>query len=172
MKKIISLSAALMLCASLAAGCGKDDKKDSSEKAANKYEGKWQCSEITFEGKTDTSFFGVDASSLFQIELKDDNKGTFLSFMMSEENKPEDIEWKEIEDNKVQITGGPLEDTDDDFILELKDGKFLLDMTEEGDEEESSAVLIKVDEFTAIPDDAAISISGSGEAQADFDINE
>ncbi len=171
MKKIISLSAALVLCASLASGCGKD-KKDSSEKKASKYEGKWQCSEIVSGDKTETSVFGVDASALFQIELKEYNKGTFLSFLFSEENKPEDIEWEEKEDNKITLTGGPLADINEEFVLEYKDDKLVLDMSDEEDEEKSYANLVKVDEFTAIPDDAEMSLDFSGEANADFELDE
>lgn len=153
MKKIISLSAALMLCASMS-GCGKNEES-TSEAAASKYEGKWQCSEFSIDGESLDTVFGCKPSDLFLIELFDDNKGTFASVLFSESNEPEDIEWNLTDDEKIELTLISQEDSAEPFIFEYKEDKLVLDMS--SDESTAFAYLTKVDEFVPIDGDLDIS---------------
>lgn len=170
MKKIISLSAALLLCTSFAVGCGKDKSSSSeAEKAKNKYEGKWQCSEIVIGDESYDNLLGADAAIIYQIELSADNKGTYKTFLSLDSDKALDIEWKETEDNKIELTG---EEMDEPVELEYKDDKMVLNMSDEDDKQQSLAYLVKVDEFKAVTEDDAMSFEYSGDASADFEINE
>ena len=157
MKKIISLSAALILASAFVTGCGKSSSS-SSEKEKSKFEGKWQCTDITIGDEVMPTVLGMEASSLFQIEILEDNKGTFLSALFSEENKPDDIQWKETGENKIELSGGPLDDLNEPIVFEYKDDKLVIEMSDEGDEEQAFANLVKVDEFTPISDDSGMSI--------------
>ncbi len=89
MKKIISLSAALIMVSAFAAGCGKNSSSSSSEKEKSKFEGKWQCTGITEGNDVMTDIMGTDASALFQIELFDENKGKFFSFIFGASEEPQ-----------------------------------------------------------------------------------
>ncbi|MBR3281948.1 MAG: hypothetical protein IKI56_01475 [Ruminococcus sp.] len=162
MKKIISLSAALIMVSAFAAGCGKNSSSSSSEKEKSKFEGKWQCTGITEGNDVMTDIMGTDASALFQIELFDENKGKFFSFIFGESEEPEDIKWEETEENKIQLSGGSLDDLTEPFVFEYKDDQLIIDMSDEEDEQQTYATLVKVDEFTPYSDDS----------EAAFDISE
>lgn len=198
MKKLICSSLALVCILSSMVGCGDTKEKDAKEETTTVAEttaeatteaaetttesgkaesidskdavGKWQCSKLILDGQEMDSLYGVDAYALFQIELKDDNKGTFYSFIFNEENKPEDIEW-ENKDGKIQLISKEVFDEDEVF-LENEGGKMILNLSEEGDTMQNEAVLEKVDDFKEIPEDMEMKIDLETEAEADFDLEE
>ncbi|SEH58019.1 hypothetical protein SAMN02910265_01605 [Ruminococcus flavefaciens] len=198
MKKLICSSLALVCILSSMVGCGDAKEKDAKEETTTVAEttaeatteaaetttesgkaesidskdavGKWQCSKLILDGQEMDSLYGVDAYALFQIELKDDNKGTFYSFIFNEENKPEDIEW-ENKDGKIQLISKEVFDEDEVF-LENEGGKMILNLSDEGDTEQNEAVLEKVDDFKEIPEDMEMKIDLETEAEADFDLEE
>ena len=198
MKKLICSSLALVCILSSMVGCGDTKEKDAKEETTTVAEttaeatteaaetttesgkaesidskdavGKWQCSKLILDGQEMDSLYGVDAYALFQIELKDDNKGTFYSFIFNEENKPEDIEW-ENKDGKIQLISKEVFDEDEVF-LENEGGKMILNLSDEGDTEQNEAVLEKVDDFKEIPEDMEMKIDLETEAEADFDLEE
>ena len=178
MKKLICSSLALVCILSSMVGCGDTKEKDAKEEtttvaateAANPAIGKWQCSKLVLDGEEMDSLYGVDAYALFQIELKDDNKGTFYSFLYSEDGKPQDIEWEE-KDGKVQLISKEVFDEDEVF-LENEGGKMILNLSEEGDEMENKATLEKVDGFKEVPDDMEMKFDIDTEVEADFDSDE
>lgn len=179
MKKLICSSLALVCILSSMVGCGDTKEKDAKEEtttvaaaeaADSAAVGKWQCSKLVLDGEEMDSLYGVDAYALFQIELKDDNKGTFYSFLYSEDGKPQDIEWEE-KDGKVQLISKEVFDEDEVF-LENEGGKMILNLSEEGDEMENKATLEKVDGFKEIPDDMEMKFDIDTEAEADFDSDE
>ena len=178
MKKLICSSLALVCILSSMVGCGDTKEKDAQEEtttvaateAANPAIGKWQCSKLVLDGEEMDSLYGVDAYALFQIELKDDNKGTFYSFLYSEDGKPQDIEWEE-KDGKVQLISKEVFDEDEVF-LENEGGKMILNLSEEGDEMENKATLEKVDGFKEVPDDMEMKFDIDTEVEADFDSDE
>lgn len=164
MKKMLCSSLAVVCVASAFVGCSaKKSKKDDSI-------GKWECEKVAMGGEEADSFFGVDAYALFQIELKDGNKGTFYSFLYSEDGKPQDIEWEE-KDGKIQLISKEVFDEDEVF-LENEGGKMILNLSDEEDNMENTATLEKVDEFKEIPDDMEMKFDIDTEAEADFDSDE
>ena len=173
---IICLSAALMSCSKAEAKTKKETSTpaattaatttaadttaaEKSEADASAFAGKWQCSSLTIDGKKEDNLWGADAFSLFQIELKDDDSGTFLSFLFSDENKPENITW-ELKDDGSVIIKGKSEIFDEDAFKLTKNGSgLLLDLSDESSE--FKADLEKVDEFKPIPDDMEMSFNFS-----------
>ena len=199
MKKLICSSLALVCILSSMVGCGDTKEKDAKEETttvaetteatteaaetteateAGKAEsidskdavGKWQCSKLILDGQEMDSLYGVDAYALFQIDLKDDNKGTFYSFLFNEENKPEDIEW-ENKDGKIQLISKEVFDEDEVYLV-YENGKMILNLSEEGDTMQNEAVLENVDEFKEIPEDMEMKIDLETEAEADFGLEE
>jgi hypothetical protein len=144
---------------------GKTESIDSKDAI-----GKWQCSKLILDGQEMDSLYGVDAYALFQIELTDDNKGTFYSFLFNEENKPEDIEW-ENKDGKIQLISKEVFDEDEVYLV-YENGKMILNLSEEGDTMQNEAVLENVDEFKEIPEDMEMKIDLETEAEADFGLEE
>ena len=200
MKKLICSSLALICILSSMVGCGDTKEKDAKEETttvaetteateatteeaettteAGKTEsidskdaiGKWQCSKLILDGQEMDSLYGVDAYALFQIELTDDNKGTFYSFLFNEENKPEDIEW-ENKDGKIQLISKEVFDEDEVYLV-YENGKMILNLSAEGDTMQNEAVLENVDEFKEIPEDMEMKIDLETEAEADFGLEE
>ena len=132
--------------------------------------GKWQATDITIDGQTFENYYGADAFTMAQIELSEDNKGTFLSFLFCWDGTPYDINWELKENGTVDITSV---DPSADFIngsLEKKgDGLIYTMAKEEGtDSSDYSNTLEKVDEFTPIPEDTEISFSYSSEDDDSF----
>ena len=179
MKKLICSSLALICILSSMVGCGDTKEKDAKEEtttvaateaADSAAVGKWQCSKLVLDGEEMDNLYGVDAYALFQIELKDGNKGTFYSFLYSEDGKPQDIEWEE-KDGKIQLISKEVFDEDEVF-LENEGGKMILNLSDEEDNMENKATLEKVDEFKEIPDDMEMKFDIDTEAEADFDSDE
>lgn len=173
MKKLICSSLALICIASSIVGCSANKAKDSAN--ANKKDsaiGKWQCDQLVLDGEKMDNLYGVDSYALFQIELKDGNKGTFYSFLYSEDGKPQDIEWEK-KDGKIQLISKEVF-ADDEVFLEEENGKMVLDMSYEGQEEgkENKATLEKVDSFKEIPEDMEMSLDFGGEADVEFETEE
>ncbi len=199
MKKLICSSLALICILSSMVGCGDKKDNDSAKEetttvAADTTEakdadettgsgkassidskdaiGKWQCSKLVLEGKEMESLYGVEPYALFQIELKDGNKGTFYSFLYSEDGKPQDIEW-ENKDGKIQLISKEVFDEDDVYLVD-DNGKMILNLSEEGDTEKNEATLEKVDSFKEIPEDMEMSIDldTEGEVETFVDLDE
>ncbi len=166
MKRILCSSLAVVCVASAFVGCSaKKEKKDAAI-------GKWQCDSIEFNGETADNFLGVDAYALFQIELKDGNKGTFYSFLESEDGNPEDIEWKKEKDGKIKLINDELFE-DYDFVLEKSGDKYVLTQSsEDGGEEAVKANLSKVDSFKEIPEDMEMSFSFGDDDDSDFEFDD
>lgn len=186
MKKIVCLSAVIVFLSAALVSCGAKKETTSDAKASNAYSdatseataaektevsdftGKWQCKNITIDGTTEDNLWGADAFTLFQIELGEENKGTFLSFLFSEGDTPDDITWELKDDGSVVLKGESEIFADDDFII-TKDGDgLILDLSDEMSE--FKAALEKVDEFKEIPEDTGISFSFSGEAEGEWNI--
>ena len=179
MKKFICSTLVLVFIAASMVSCGDTKEKESASaakeesttsaettteaaesKSAEGAIGKWQCEKLVVDGEEMDNFFGIDAYALFQIELKDGNKGTFYSVLYSEDAKPQEIEW-ENKGDKIQLISKEVFDEDEVFFVE-ENGKMILNLSDEGDEEESSAVLAKVDEFKEIPEDIFDDIKAEG----------
>lgn len=204
MKKVLSLTAALFCLTAVLTGCS-SGKKESTPKddtttavadteatttattAENKGEaadfiGKWQCEELVLDGEKYDNLWGADAYAIYQIELKEDNTGSFFSFLYAGflgDDEPFDITWEQKDENSIIVTvvdpeeGTTGEDEDDDFDTEtesmtlIKEGdKLIVDMSD--DTSDDKAYLVKVDSFTPIPDDMEMSLDFSTEG--DFDI--
>lgn len=210
MKKVLCLSAALICLTSALASCSfsirkvKDYDSDSpsasvatetakdkkSGKTSNKsdtdgFSGKWQCEELeTEEGKTD-NLWGADAFTLFQIEINEDNTGSFFSFLYSGflgSEEPLDIKWKKKDADTITFTVvDPNEDKSKDkdslsideseeMTLIKKGDKLILDMSD--DLSTFKAYLVKVDEFTPVPEDTEMSFNLSIGSDAEFDFSD
>lgn len=210
MKKIVSLSAALVLVLSAFAGCGdaekektkseatdtttvaatteddtesKSDSNEGTKAEAADFVGKWQCDEIVADGESTNNLFGVDAYALYQIELSEDNTGSFLSFLYSGflgDGEPLKITWEvngsdsvsvaladeEIEKIKEQAGEGVTFEASEEMMTLRKDGDRLV--IAEEDEEDFKICLSKVDDFTPIPEDMEMSFDFSGEFDAEI----
>ena len=166
MKRILCSSLAVVCVASAFVGCSaKKEKKDDSI-------GKWECEKIVMGGEEADSFLGIDAYALFQIELKDGNKGPFYSFLESEDGEVKDIEWKK-KDGKIQLINKDIFDDEEVFLK--KDGdKMILDMSGEDAEEDETfkATLAKVDSFKEIPEDMEMSFSFGNDDDSDFEFDD
>lgn len=199
MKKIVSLSAALVLVLSAFTGCGDSEKEktkssasdtttaaatteaDTKDKAGDKAEaadfvGKWQCDEIVSDGESTNNLMGVDAYALYQIELSEDNTGSFFSFLYSGffgEDGPLKLKWEvngsdsvsvsladeEIEKLKAQAGEGVTFEANEEMMTLKKDDNRLI-IADEEEEEGFMIYLSKVDEFTPIPEDMELSFGG------------
>lgn len=213
MKKIVSLSAALVLVLSAFAGCGdsekektkssasdtttaaatteadtkdKDGDKDGDKAEAADFVGKWQCDEIVSDGESTNNLMGVDAYALYQIELSEDNTGSFFSFLYSGffgEDGPLKLKWEvngsdsvsvsladeEIEKLKAQAGEGVTFEAEEEMMTLKKDGDRLI-IADEEEEEGFMIYLSKVDEFTPIPEDMELSFGG--EFNTDIEIED
>ncbi len=196
MKKALCLSAALLCLTAALVSCDskKKDTKDNydataqttaaaSEKTdAKGFAGKWQCKEIEMDGEKSDNLWGADAFSLFQIEIKDDNTGSFSSFIYSGflgSDEPIDLTWDKKDDDSIILTlVDPEEDSttseaenttyesEDEKLTLTKDGDMMiLDMSD--DMSSFKAFLEKVDSFTPVPEDMEMSFSAS----SDFDMD-
>lgn len=187
MKKLLCLSTALLCLSASLFSCG--DKNDSSSKdaetttaattaaAENKaegdadisnYLGKWECKEIVIDGEKSDNFYGMDAFALFQIELLEDGKGNFFSFLeFKEKYEFTEIEWELTDDGNIKLIDEEFSDEEDDFDMSLKNGKLVMDMSD--DESEFVAYLEKVNEFSEIPEDEEFSFDFSTEGDFEFD---
>ena len=199
MKRLFCLSTALVcLCACLV-GCGsaKEDSKDKGSdtkttaeattaapaKSDNAFVGKWQCKELEMEGQKYDNLWGADAFTIFQIEINEDNTGSFFSFLYSGflgSDEPMDITWEKKDDDSIEITVSEPEEesttTEDGTSIEMetetmtlkKDGDMLiLDLSD--DMSSFKAFLEKVDSFTPIPEDTEMSLDFSTEGDIDFE---
>lgn len=212
MKKIVSLSAALVLVLSAFAGCGDSEKEKTTSSASDNttvaatteadtenenrnksdkkaeaadFVGKWQCDEIIANGQSTDNLMGVDAYALFQIELNEDNTGSFLSFLYSGffgEDEPLKLTWEvngsdsvsvalaeeEIEKMKEQAGEGVSFEAEEEMMTLRMDGDRLI-IEEDEDEEGFQICLSKVDEFTPIPEDMEMSFDFEGEFNAEIE---
>ena len=138
MKKLICSSLALICIAASAVSCGAKKEKEKKDE----FIGKWQCEKIVMEGEESDNVFGIEASALFQIELKDGNKGTINSLLLTDDGEPADIEWKK-SGEKVQLINDDI--FEDEEVLLAKEGdKVVIDMSAARDEKENKAHLVKV----------------------------
>lgn len=161
MKRIFCSSLVVICVASAFVGCG--DKKEKKDSAI----GKWECEKLIMDGEEMKDFLGIEPYAMFQIELKDGNKGTLNSLLATEDGKPVDIEWKKAKDGKIQLINEEIFDDEEVFLI--KEGeKMVMDMSEEGDEKENKAYLIKVDEFKDMPENP-FSNFGSDDDEADVE---
>ncbi|MCR4795496.1 MAG: hypothetical protein K5898_10095 [Ruminococcus sp.] len=199
MKRLFCLSTALVcLCACLV-GCGsaKKDSKDKSSdtkttaeattsapaKSDNAFVGKWQCKELEMDGEKSDKLWGADAFTIFQIEINEDNTGSFHSFLFSGflgSDEPMDITWKKKDDNSIEFTvvepeeesttteNGASFEIETETMTLKKDGDMLiLDLSD--DTSSFNAFLEKVDSFTPIPEDTEMSLDFSTEGDITFD---
>ena len=198
MKKLLCLSTALLCLSASLFSCG--DKKDSSSKDAetttaattaadttaedttaekkaegdadvSDYLGKWECKEIVIDGEKSDNFYGMDAFALFQIELLEDGKANFFSSLeFKEEYEFTEIEWELTDDGNIKLIDEEFSDEEDDFDMSLKDGKLVMDMSD--DESDFVAYLEKVNEFSEIPEDEEFSFDFSTEGDVDFEFDD
>lgn len=148
----------------------KKEAAASTDEAAADFIGKWQATDVTIDGQSFENYYGADAFTMAQIELGEDNKGTFLSFLFCWDGTPYDINWQLNEDGIVDISSV---DPDLDFIngtLEKSgDGLIYTMAKEEGSySSDYSNTLEKVDEFTPIPEDTEISMSYSSDGEEEL----
>lgn len=204
MKKVLSLTAALICLTAVLTGCSGDKKesttKDDTTTAATTeatttattaekngeaadFIGKWQCEELVLDGEKYDNLWGADAYAIYQIEINEDNTGSFFSFLYAGflgDDEPFDITWEKKDENSIIVTVvDPEEDTtgeaeDDGFdtetetmILTKEGDKLVLDMSD--DTSDDKAYLVKVDSFTPIPDDMEMSLDFSTEGDFDFE---
>lgn len=169
MKRIFCASLAVVCVAASFASCGA--KKEKKEKKDD-FLGKWECEKFIMDGEEVNDFFGVEPYAMFQIELSDGNKGTLNSLFASEDGKPVDIEWKKDKDGKIQLINEEIFEDEEVFLVKEGD-KMVMDMSEEGDEKENKAYLIKVDSFKEMPEDLFGDYSDDDdEADVDFSVDE
>lgn len=204
MKKVLSLTAALICLTAVLTGCSGDKKesttKDDTTTAATTeatttattaekngeaadFIGKWQCEELVLDGEKYDNLWGADAYAIYQIEINEDNTGSFFSFLYAGflgDDEPFDITWEQKDENSIIVTVvDPEEETtgeaeDDGFdtetetmILTKEGDKLVLDMSD--DTSDDKAYLVKVDSFTPIPDDMEMSLDFSSEGEFDFE---
>ena len=204
MKKVLSLTAALICLTAVLTGCSGDKKesttKDDTTTAATTeatttattaekngeaadFIGKWQCEELVLDGEKYDNLWGADAYAIYQIEINEDNTGSFFSFLYAGflgDDEPFDITWEQKDENSIIVTVvDPEEETtgeaeDDGFdtetetmILTKEGDKLVLDMSD--DTSDDKAYLVKVDSFTPIPDDMEMSLDFSTEGDFDFE---
>ena len=162
MKRIISLSAALICMLSVPTGCG---SKQSD------YIGKWQCEAFEFNGEKSDNAYGAPANTLFQIALDKDNTGTCYISLLSRllnNDEPFDIKWEEKGKNSIDFEFADKVGLNDDaavFNL-VKDGDKLV--LTAADEPDTKYYLVSVDEF-APHEDFTMDIKSDINASASFD---
>ena len=193
MKKVLCLSAALICLTAVLTGCGKkeEDTKDydtaaqvttaaSTKEDAADFTGKWQCEELVMDGEKYDNLWGADAYSIYQIEINEDNTGSFFSFLYAGflgSDEPLGLKWEKKDADTIICTvidpneGTTNDDSysfDEDEVMTLiKDGdKLVLDMSD--GTSEFKAYLAKVDSFTPVPEDMEMSFSTSGDFETNF----
>ena len=165
MKKIVCASLAAICVATSFASCGsKKEKKDD-------FLGKWECEKIVMGGEEMDNFFGVDAYAIYQIELKEGNKGTVDS-AFSTEGKPVDLTWEKQDDGKIKLVNDEAFDGEE-AILEKSGSKMIMSVAddegdEEGESEEVKMYFVKVDSFKEMPENPFGDL-GSDDDDADED---
>ena len=162
----------------------KDDKKEDKEQ--NEFIGKWECKEIEMNGEKTDNFLGADAFALFQLDIQEGGKGTVTSFllsMFSEDVTPFDIKWEKAGDDAIRIEviepeetetttseSGVTFESETSGLLLKKDGSDYILASEDEEEDDGSKIyLVKVDEFTHIPEDMEMSLDFSTGGSVDFD---
>ena len=162
----------------------KDDKKSGSSAEAADFIGKWQCDEIVIDGKSSDNLYGADAFALYQIELNEDNTGSFFSFLISgflDSDDPIKLTWDTKGSDSVELTvkasdieGFTSEEDEEDeadtMTLTKEGNRLVLDDGE--DSENFKIYLSKVDKFTPIPEDMEMSFGFDGEFSTDFELTE
>ena len=160
------------------------DKKDKKEQ--NEFIGKWECKEIEMNGEKTDNFLGADAFALFQLDIQEGGKGTVTSFllsMFSEDVTPFDIKWEKAGDDAIRIEviepeetetttseSGVTFESETSVLLLKKDGSDYILASEDEEEDDGSKIyLVKVDEFTPIPEDMEMSLDFSTGGSVDFD---
>ena len=160
------------------------DKKDKKEQ--NKFIGKWECKEIEMNGEKTDNFLGADAFALFQLDIQEGGKGSVTSFllsMFSEDVTPFDIKWEKAGDDAIRIEviepeetetttseSGVTFESETSVLLLKKDGSDYILASEDEEEDDGSKIyLVKVDEFTPIPEDMEMSLDFSTGGSVDFD---
>lgn len=162
MKKIISLSTALICMLSVSTGCG--SKKSD-------YVGKWQCEAFEFNGEKSDNAYGAPANTLFQIVLDENNTGTcYISLLsgMLNNDEPFDIKWEKKDKNSIDFKFTDqvgMNEEEAVFNLE-KDGEKLV--LTAPDEPDTKYYLVSVDEF-APHEDFTMDIKADINASASFD---
>lgn len=168
MKKLISLSAALMLGICAFAGCGKDDSSSESSKSSkgSNLTGKWEVTKYVMDDTEETTLSkDVPIAVALQFELREDGKAIGWNPV---DNVEEEMvaKWtvdgdkltlgeyvEEDESNESDAESEDKEDEDSteeeaDMVLEIKDGK--LCYSEESDGHKLSFELSKVDSYTVV----------------------
>ena len=164
MKRIISLSTALICVLAVSTGCG-SRKSD--------YVGKWQCEAFEFNGEKSDNAYGVPAKTLFQIVLDKDNTGTcYMSLIsgMINNDKPFDIKWEEKDKNSINmkfVEKVGLNEEPAVFNLAKSGDKLILTAV---DEPATKYYLTSVDEF-APHEDFTMDFKGDFSASASYDIS-
>ncbi len=164
MKRILCSSLAVICVAASCVSCGSKDKDD--------FLGKWECEKIVMGGEEMDNFFGVEAYALYQIELKEGNKGTVDS-AFSTDGKPVDLTWEKQKDGKIKLTNDEAFDGEE-AVLE-KDGKKMVmsvaddEDDEEGKSDEVKMYFVKVDSFKEMPENP---FAGLGSDDDDTDADE
>ena len=162
MKRIISLSAALLCMLSAFTGCG--SKKSD-------YVGKWQCEAFEFNGEKSDNAYGAPANTLFQIEIKKNNTGTCYSSLLSgmlNNDEPFDIEWEKKDKNSIDFKFTKdvgLNEERPTYNLAV-DGKKLI-LTSPDDYSGAKYYLASVDEF-APHEPFTMKISGDISSEASY----
>lgn len=175
MKKLISLSAALMLGICAFASCGKDDSSSEcseSSKGSN-LTGKWEVTKYVMDDKEETTLSkGVSIAVVLQFELKEDGKAigwnpvdnveeemvakwtvdgdklTLGEYVEEDEDKEDSTEAATEEDENKEDSTEATTGEDADMVLEIKDGK--LCYNEESDGHKLYFELSKVDSYTVV----------------------
>ncbi len=172
MKKILCLTTALVCCTAALASCNNrfkvfknyDSDGQVSKKNVTDYLGKWECSEIEMDGEKSDTLWGADVTTLYQIELSEDNKGTFFSFLTTLiQPDPLDITWEDKGNGEILVN---LDKAGEPLTMTYKNGRMLID--ESSDYSSFIAYLDKVDKFTPISDDTEMSFSFSSDSEASF----
>ena len=166
MKRLFCSSLAVICVATSFASCGsKKEKKDD-------FLGKWECEKIVMGGEEMDNFFGVDAYAIYQIELKEGNKGTVDS-AFSTEGKPVDLTWEKQDDGKIKLVNDEAFDGEE-AILEKSGSKMIMSVadedesSEDGKGEEVKMYFVKVDSFKEMPENPFGDL-GSDDDDADED---
>lgn len=170
MKKLISLSLAALCLIGCAAGCGKKDDESVSKKKESKFTGKWECSEMSFGGTTMTNFMGIPVNAILQAEVTDDGKFTMFSALADEGDNSKEGTWKEINENKIEVTV-EMEDETQTIEAEYKDDKIVI--SEEVEEVGTSEIyLVKVDKFTEFSEEDLKNSLNFGDLDLDIDFDD
>jgi predicted small secreted protein len=178
MKKVLCLTSALVCCTAALASCNvkfkvtKDYDSDgkASKKSASDYVGKWECSEIEMDGEKSDNLWGADVNTLFQIELAENNKGTFFSFLTTlVQPEPFDLTWEDSGNDEI-IMNIDQADSDEPLTMKYSNGRMIMDQSDEYSN--FIAYLDKVDEFTPVSDDTEMSFGFSSDSGASISFSD